>query len=113
MNEYPTRAWSRAEDQRLRELAQTEETYGVIGGVLGRTRSSVIGRANRLGIKLGYKPKPPVLPKPQAKAVPIPKGAGSCVEPHCRSPRQPGRSRCARCHTLHFLAERDAAHAPA
>ena len=43
-------AWTQSEDDKIKELLQRGNSFGVIGKVLNRTRNSVIGRAHRLGL---------------------------------------------------------------
>lgn len=42
--------WSPAEDARLQDLWARGTSTEVIGGILGRSKCSVIGRADRLGL---------------------------------------------------------------
>ncbi len=66
-----------------------------IGAVIGRTRSAVIGMANRLNLPI--ESTPPEIERPRPKPPPPrPKIEGTtCDVPDCRNTRQPGRDKCA------------------
>jgi len=60
-------SWSPAEDEKLRELIKSGESYAEIGGVLGCTGLAAQSRAKRLGLLKARDNRPKRAPRPKVE----------------------------------------------